>query len=208
MDRQPIGNLFASRVLELLGTAGKPAGPKPHPAPAAPKPLPSPARRDQPASGPGSVTLSPTARRIVDVLEGAHPVSLTFKAATLRAGASPRLSQFRAYQREVIGSGLVDVSGDRLTARRADPTKWGGNPLQAYFEKLQPSWASMLQKIAMSSIPLTRDEIADRSGVSRKSSGLGQGLREQLAMELIERATGERYALNEALRPILKATTR
>lgn len=179
------------------------AEPKLPTAPALPAPGSPPASApDRPASEPrASGDLSPTAQRIIDVLEGLHPVSLTFKAAALRAGASPRSSQFRTYRREVIESGLVDIAGDRLTARRADAAKKVRNPLQAYYDKLQPSWAAMLAQLAGSTIPLTREDIADRAEVSRTSSGLGQGLRELLAMELIERMPDGRYRLNEALRP-------
>ena len=157
--------------------------------------------RPAPTPAANSVGLSPTAQRIVDVLEGAYPLSLTFKAAALRAGASPRSSQFRSYQREVEAAPAIEVVGDRLRARRGDPAKGKGNMILAYAAKLQPSWAAMLATLAGSSQPLAREEIADRSNVSRTSSGLAAGLKELVAMELAVRQPDGLYALNPDLRP-------
>ena len=64
----------------------------------------------------------------------------------------------------------------------------------------------MLTAIAGAKRPLTRDDIADQAGVSRTSSGLGQGLRELSAMELIVRDPQGRYTLNAALRPASRST--
>lgn len=144
--------------------------------------------------------LSPTARRILDELERVHPVSMTFKAAAVRAGASPKSSQFRQYRRELVESGQVVVVGDRMRAVRGDRAVEGGDVLKAYMAKLPASRASMLAVLASSREPLTPHEIADRAGVSRTSSGLGEGLRELVAMDLIGRLPDGRYRLNGALR--------
>ena len=166
--------------------------------PAAPKPVESRPTPPPRADGAG---LSPTARRILDVIEAAHPVSMTFKAAALRAGASPRSSQFRQYEREIMVFGAVErLDGNRLRARRAGgPSLAVADPVETFAAKIAPSWAAMLRTIASAPEPLTKDAVAAGAGVSPTSSGLTAGLKELCAMELIEKANGA-YRLADAMR--------
>ncbi len=48
--------------------------------------------------------------------------------------------------------------------------------------------------------PLPKAEVAARAGVSATSSGLGAGLKELCAMELVVRRADGRYALDPDLR--------
>jgi hypothetical protein len=147
--------------------------------------------------------LSPTARKILDVIQAVHPVSLTFKAAALRAGASPRSSQFRQYEREIVASGEVEMmDGGRMRARAAgNPALAGCDHVETYAAKLPPSFAAMLRAVAAAPKPLTREAIAEAAGVSLTSSGLPAGLKELRAMELIVQnaATGA-YQLADGMR--------
>ncbi len=196
LDETPAGSLVrdagtpsttAGAEIPVAATARRdstPAGLRPL-NPAAPKP-------SVVASADG--TLSPTARKILVLLEQVHPVSLTFKAAALRVGASPRSSQFRSYERELRASGLVAADGDRL--RAVSPAAGGvpapADPIELYASRMPPSQAEMLRAIARAAPgSLRRDQIADRAGVSRTSSGLGNGLRELAAMSLIVGVDGE-----------------
>lgn len=154
--------------------------------------------RNAPSSGNGS--LSPTARKIVDVLEACYPVSLTYKSAARRAGASPRSSAFRGYEKEIIASGEVDIGDDgRLTAKRHGDAMIG-DPIEAFAAKLQPSWAAMLRVVASAGAPLSREEIAAAAGISPTSSGLGTGLKELCSLALIQRLADGTYELAAEIR--------
>lgn len=56
--------------------------------------------------------LSPSSRRILNVLHAAYPASLSFDAAARQAGVSKRY--YRKYRAEVLGSGEVAQHNGKL----------------------------------------------------------------------------------------------
>lgn len=197
-------------IFDKLRTAPAPAKPSAAPKPAAqPKPITvcigggggsgqsaGPARG---TNGQEPATLSPTARKILDQVHGAYPVGLTFAAAAARANVSKRSSAYRKYREEAFNSGEVSVDGDRMTSLPgfAQPVKLNGNPIDGWCDRLPRSYGGMLR--AISEGASTRDAIAAGANVSPTSSGLGTGLRELLALELIQK-DGESYFVHENLR--------
>lgn len=181
-------------ALSTAAPKGEPAAVerrRPAPAPqVVPVPVPEPA----PAGGGGAGRMSPTTKRVLAVLEAAFPASLTFKAAALRAGASRRSSAFRIYERELLQSGRVVEENGRLRANRSNGESMA-DPIALFASKLAPSHGRMLRAISDAGGALTREEVADRAGVSRTSSGLAAGLAELVAMALVEKENGGRYRL-------------
>jgi hypothetical protein len=153
-------------------------------------------------AGPPRANVSPTARRILDVIHAVYPVSVSFKAAAMRAGASARSSAFNKFREEVERSGEIENKAGRLVSidperRSAAPAL--GDPVEAYASRLSPSWGAMLRVIAASTKPLTSADIALRSNVSPTSSGLSAGLRELVLMDLIAKQDGF-YVLADEMR--------
>lgn len=151
----------------------------------------------------GESRMSPTGQKILEEILRAAPRALTFGAAAKRAGASPRSSQFRQYEREVRNSRMVVVDDGRL--RAADGAGKpdlgpGDDPVEAWAQRLTPSQAAMMRAIAGTITPLSKEDIADRAGVSRTSSGLTSGLRELLGLELAQRQPDGRFALHPDMR--------
>ena len=56
----------------------------------------------------------------------------------------------------------------------------------AWYSRLVPSEASMLRALVEAEEPLSRDELAERAGISRTSSGLGNGIRQLVALGLAQ----------------------
>lgn len=145
---------------------------------------------------------SPTVRKIIDVIHRSHPIALSFEAASLRAGVSRRSSAYRLYRQQLESSPEVDRRSDgRFTSAPgyAAPVGPGTDPVEEFANKLPPSYAKMLRTIADSRHALSRDEIADRAGVSPTSSGLAAGLRELAKLSLIEK-DGDNYSLHGDIR--------
>lgn len=144
--------------------------------------------------------VSPTARKILDCIHAAFPIGLTYPAAAARAAVSKRSSAYRKYQKEVEQSGEVEVDGIRFKSANgfAAPIASHGDPIETWASRLPPSYAKMFKSIARSSGGLGREDIAAEAGVSQTSSGLGSGLRELLALDLIVK-DDEIYRLADAL---------
>ncbi len=104
-------------------------------------------RQSQPESRPAPSLLAASAGLIADRPQDPrrdrgrmHPVSMTFKAAALRAGASPRSSQFRQYEREIVwrrarsrswrasgcarGAPVIQCARRRRSGREPSPRSW------------------------------------------------------------------------------------
>lgn len=136
---------------------------------------------------------TPTTRKVIDEIHRAYPVALSFEAAALRAGVSRRSSQYRLYRNQVEQSVEVTRRDDgkfQSAPGYAKDVGPGINPVDEFAAKLPPSYAAMLRAIASSGVALSKDEVAERAGVSPKSSGLIAGLRELSALGLIETADG------------------
>jgi hypothetical protein len=126
-------------------------------------------------------------------------MGITLKVAAKRAGLSSRSSAYRKHIADAGSSPLITDRGDgRFVALQEHmpdgPIHVVG--LEAFKAKLPPSYANMLSTIeAANGRPLSREEVADGAGVSSTSSGLGSGLRELLALDLIEQRDGG-YAIS------------
>lgn len=146
--------------------------------------------------------VSPSARKVLDEIHRASPVSLSFAAAAARAAISKRSSQYRRYKAEVEGSGEVSLEDGRLRSLMPAgiPDSPGIHPVDAWASRLPPSIGKMLKVIAASGAPVSRQVIAEGAGVSVTSSGLGTGLSELLRLDLISKAGTGEFQLNEALR--------
>lgn len=154
-----------------------------------------------------TAAMSGAARKVLSAIHAAYPQSLTYAAAAARAAISKRSSAYRKYRTEIIASGEIEMlPGDRFKSfpRFAAPMPATGDPVEDFAGRLQPAYANMLRVIAKQSRSrpgdpwLTRDQIAERANVSRTSSGLGAGLRELLALELIAQQR-DAYALHHNL---------
>lgn len=175
---QPSGE--AKKVNMSPAASGTPAAPKPN----------------------GAEKIAPTTRKILDVIHRSHPVALSFEAAAARAAVSRRSSQYRLYRQQVEASLEVVQRADGKFASApgcATDIGPGIDPIAEFSAKLPPSFGRMLQVVAAAGGALTKDEIAERAGVSPTSSGLNAGLKELIALGLAER-DGERYRLHEDLR--------
>jgi hypothetical protein len=205
LGRHPIGQWFADLIERNAG--------RPRPLTAAPPPseLPnrpvaaviSPSRRAMSsARQQPQADLSPTARKIVDVILSAAPRAITFAAAARRAGASARSSAFRTHKAQVLACAEIEiVEGERLRAAAGygRPAEPGADPVETWAARLTPSAGAMLRVLRDRRGWVERDALADAAGVSRTSSGLGSTLRELLDLDLIER-DGVRFRLQEGMR--------
>lgn len=189
------------RMAGFVVTPKIPASPTPRPGVTGAGARPSPPVVSKPspaASGDGGI--SPSARRILDVIHRSYPVALSFDAAARRAGISKRSSAYRGYRADVGSSPEVEQVGDRY---RSLPGYANSGPIdphatiEQWASKLPPTYGSMLRVIAERG-PIAKDEIAERAGVSIKSSGLGAGIRELMDLELIVQENGS-YKLAEGL---------
>lgn len=149
-----------------------------------------------------SGSVSPSARKIIEAICRAYPLTMSFDAAARRAGISKNSSAYRKYRAEVAG--CVEVSeetGGRFLARAEHATA-GAMSMDAtaseWAAKLPPSYGNMLMAIKSAPRGLTKAEIAERAQISPTSSGLGAGLRELLNMELITE-NGGIYQIAEGL---------
>src|SRR5262249_30043034 len=147
------------------------------------------------------MNVSPMARKILDAIHGAYPVSLTFPAAALRAGASKRSSQYRDYEKQVLASGEVEDDDGRLRSAPgyAREVVSSGDPVEDWARRLTPSYGKMLRAIASAPHGLDRDTVAEMADVSPTSSGLGAGLRELQDLALVHVDDGI-YRLADGLR--------
>lgn len=163
--------------------------------PPAPMPArePSPARakatepRPQPLAPPVKGDLTNSARKMLDVIVQHFPRALPIAHIAKMAGVSMASSQWRTNRQSLFASGLVMECGGLIDLSEAGqkslPVKQrpdSPDELRAYWlSAFTPATASMLQVLINAEGEwLHRDEIADRAGVSRTSSGLSGGLRE------------------------------
>lgn len=161
-----------------------------------------PERTTPPRKATGASGMSPTTRRILDEIQRAYPMGLTYSQAAARAGVSKRSSQYRLYEKQVNESGEVSLRPDgRFVANAGfrDPIGAAGDPVEAFAARLSPSFASMLRVIAAAPKPLNRDEVAKKAGVSPLSSGLAAGLKELRALGLVT-LNDRLFSLNPDLR--------
>jgi hypothetical protein len=145
-------------------------------------------------------TLSPSARKIVDCIHRAHPVSMSFDAAARRAGISKKSSAYGKYMREVADCDELESSPGSGRYRSKKGFEIGGpepDSLQQWVDRLPPNCGRMLSAISIHA-PIGKDRLADITGISPTSSGLGSGLKELLNLELIIK-DGDSYRLAEGL---------
>jgi hypothetical protein len=142
--------------------------------------------------------MSPTVRKIIDEIHRANPVALSFEAAALRAAVSRRSSAYEKYRKQVEASHEIERRHDgrfQSAPGYATPMQAGVDPIEAFCSRLPPSYAAMLRAISSYGGPMTKEEVAEAAGVSPTSSGLSSGLRELMALSLIEK-DGEAYVIH------------
>lgn len=163
----------------------------------APRPVPISQPRERVFTRNGIGAISPSARAILDVIHKSYPRGLSFDTAARHAVISKRSSAYRKYRAEVLESGEVEGNETRLVSlpefAQSAPLPPGA-AVDEWARRLPPSFGSMLRAIAQGHD--TKGAIADASGVSLTSSGLGSGLRELIALELVTQ-DGDRYLLAE-----------
>lgn len=144
-------------------------------------------------------TLSPSARKILEVIHKAFPTGISFDAAARRAGISKKSSAYRTFKQQVITSGEVEGSDSRLVSvagyGKSEPVPPGAS-VDAWVVRLPPSAGKMLRAIADGW--RTKTDIAREAGVSPTSSGLNSGLKELVELELVEVNSGE-YSLADGM---------
>lgn len=142
-------------------------------------------------------SMSPSSRKLVDAIVAAFPVGLTLQVAAKRAGLSSRSSAFRKYLAEAAASPRIQARDDgRYVAVAAEEGLAVPAGLSGFKKQLPPSYARMLEVFEdAGAAEMDLDAIAIRAGVSRTSSGLTSGLRELVALELVEKTeTGYRLS--------------
>jgi len=145
--------------------------------------------------------MPPIVRKILDQIHRANPVALSFESAALRAAVSRRSSAYDRYRQIVESSEEIQRREDgRLFSAPgyATPVERGANPIDAFAARLPPSYARMLRAIATQGGPVTKEQIAQIANISPTSSGLASGLRELLALALIEQEN-DSYTLHQDL---------
>ena len=150
-----------------------------------------PAQEDQipsPSAAVSSTKLSPSAAKILGVIVGLHPRTVSYNVAATRAGISKRSSAFRAYRKELLTAGLVQIIDGQMLPMNgaldlAPPIPQG---LDEWASRLPPSQSAMLGALRQMTLPITRDVLAEMAGISPTSSGLGSGIRELIGLGLAE----------------------
>lgn len=136
--------------------------------------------------------ISPSSIKLVDAIVAAYPIGMSLETAAKRAGLSKRSSAFGRYLKEAAASPRIQDRGDgRYVAVAAEEGLQAPSGLDDFKRSLPPSYAKMLEVLADApSSVILADEIAERSGVSRTSSGLNAGLKELVALGLADRTDG------------------
>lgn len=144
--------------------------------------------------------LSPSARKIIDVINRAYPVSLSFDAAARRAGISKKSSAYRGYRKEVEQWPDFERIGTQFRGKHSVSSGDVPGPmgLDSWVPSLPPTYGRMLLALK-DGRHLFKENIADIADISPSSSGLGAGLRELLSLELITRNSDGSYSLAEGL---------
>lgn len=132
---------------------------------------------------------TPSTLKLVDAIISAYPLGLSLAVAAKRAGLSSRSSQFNRYLREAATDPRIQDRGDgRYVALQGQDGLPAPRGLSAFKEKLPPSYAAILTAIEISDgIAIGLDDISTASGVSRTSSGLTAGLKELVALGLVDK---------------------
>lgn len=131
--------------------------------------------------------MSPSSVKLVDAIVAAYPAGLSLEAAAKRAGLSKRSSAFRRYLQEAMSSPRIQQRADsKWVAVAAEEGLRAPVGLDDFKRSLPPSYARMLETVERFPDGLPLSEIADHAGVSRTSSGLNAGIKELLALGLVE----------------------
>lgn len=147
-------------------------------------------------SNPAPTPMSPSSVKLVDAIVAAYPAGMSLHTAAKRAGLSKRSSAFSRYLKEAATSPRIAQRTDgKYVAVEAETGVAAPRGLDAFMAALPPSYANMLRAIASNSIPMDKEAVADVAGVSRTSSGLPAGIKELLALGLIDQ-TDEGYILH------------
>jgi hypothetical protein len=140
--------------------------------------------------------MSPSSVKLVDAIVAAYPAGMSLATAAKRAGLSKRSSAFGRYLKEAAASPRITLRDDgKYVAVAAEAGLAAPAGLDDFKRSLPPSYARMLEAVERFGDGLALSEIADRAGVSRTSSGLSAGIKELLALGLVEQQ-GSIYVLH------------
>lgn len=163
-----------------------------------------------PADGKNSDDLTNGAKKLLTALIENHPRPMPIEHVAKLAGVSVLSSQWPANERSLRSSADVDVTdGGMWKLSTTGIARYGvaeqpDDPsalLRFWRDAFTPSTGEMLSVLVKAEgAILSRDEVADRAGVSRTSSGLGGGLRE-LRMNKLIIETDRGYRAAEVLLP-------
>lgn len=143
--------------------------------------------------------MSPSSVKLVDVVVAAYPMGLSLQTAAKRAGLSKRSSAFGRYLKEAAASPRIVERDGKYVAVAAEHGLQVPSGLDDFKRSLPPSYARMIETLEIARDPLDKDSLADGAGISRTSSGLIAGIKELLALGLIE-SHGGAYRLHEDFR--------
>jgi hypothetical protein len=149
----------------------------------------------------GHTIMSKMARKALDQIHASYPIPVTYAFAALRAGISRKSSAYPRYEAEIAQSGEVERNGEKYRSRKGygKPMNLNGStPLDAWADRLGGSPGKILRALR-NRAALSRPEIANKSGISPTSSGLGKAIVDLHVLGLIEE-TDSGFRLSEALR--------
>ncbi|MDZ4250333.1 MAG: DUF87 domain-containing protein [Candidatus Nanopelagicales bacterium] len=149
-------------------------------------------------------------RALLAVLVDRSPVPTSRGQLGTLAGKSIRSSAFNPRLRSLVHAGYAhpvaggfvatDVGRTALGVGYVSVPTSGPDALAHWLGKLPAYESSLLRTIADARMPLSAEEVAERSGRSLSSSAFRPALRNLRKLELVEQATGGRYGLAEQLR--------
>jgi hypothetical protein len=132
------------------------------------------------------IKLSKGAGELIETLAKRHPMRLTPRQLSTFSKRSMRSSIWGPTLKEIVDCGYVERVGGLLgltpSGQEAFKAYLGtgqsaGDIRAAWRSSLPPNAARMFDVLVAADEALRREELADRAGISRRSSGLGDGLK-------------------------------
>jgi hypothetical protein len=166
-------------------------------------PPPRPAAADVDADG-----LRPGAKRMLAVVTRQHPMPVTRSQLATLSGVKRRGGSYGTYLSALRSRGLIEVDGEQVKATDAGLDAAGvaapapmtqDELVTMYRQRLRPGAQRMLD-VLLGAYPewLTRDELSERSGISRSGGSFGTYLGALRSNGLAE-VKGEQVRAGEAL---------
>lgn len=166
-----------------------------------------------PAAAPeadGDVKLQPSAEKMLQTVVEYWPRELTRNEMAALSGSSPRSSTVRAAWTALRRGGFMVEQGGKVAPTEAGFDYCGGRPaepvsladaIEMWRSKLQPSAVAMFDVLLdEGASPISREELAERSGVSATSSTFRAGLTALNRAGMMEKPDSETVVLGPAFR--------